>query len=78
VLLLQDAQYANVFLWLAGGLVLFVLNSLLLAILNGKKAVASYVTANVATSLVTLLATWLLAAAWGLYGALVALAINQS
>ncbi len=76
--LLKDELYASVFLWLAGGLVLFVLNSLLLAILNGKKAVASYVAANIATSIVTLLATWWLASAWGLYGALVALAVNQS
>ncbi|MBI3285125.1 MAG: O-antigen translocase [Burkholderiales bacterium] len=76
--LLQDAALSGVFLWLAAGLTLFVLNTLLLAILNGKKAVAAYVAANIATSLVTLLATWLLARYWGLYGALVALAINQS
>lgn len=76
--LLQDEALSGVFLWLAGGLSLFVLNNLLLAILNGKKAVSAYVGANIATSIVTLLATWLLASAWGLYGALVALAINQS
>ncbi|MFZ6873934.1 O-antigen translocase [Undibacterium sp. Di27W] len=78
VLLLKDAQYGSVFLWLAASLVLFVLNTLLLAILNGKKAVAVYVAANIATSIVTLLATWGLASVWGLYGALVALAVNQS
>lgn len=76
--LLQDEALAGVFLWLAAGLVLFVLNNLLLAILNGKKAIGAYVGANIATSVVTLLATWALASAWGLYGALVALAINQS
>ncbi|PXX42528.1 O-antigen translocase [Undibacterium pigrum] len=78
VLLLKNAQYGSVFLWLAASLVLFVLNTLLLAILNGKKAVAAYVGANIATSIVTLLATWWLASVWGLYGALVALAVNQS
>ncbi|WP_394777654.1 O-antigen translocase [Undibacterium sp.] len=78
LLVLKDAGLGSVFLWLAGCLSLFVLNTLLLAILNGKKAVSSYVTANIATSIVTLLATWALASVWGLYGALVALAINQS
>ncbi|MFZ6655690.1 O-antigen translocase [Undibacterium sp. TJN19] len=77
-ILLRDEKLSSIFLWLAASLVLFVLNTLLLAILNGKKAVASYVTANIATSIVTLLATWWLASLWGLYGALVALAVNQS
>ncbi|MES2105900.1 MAG: O-antigen translocase [Pseudomonadota bacterium] len=78
LLVLKDGSLGSVFLWLAACLILFVLNTLLLAILNGKKAVSSYVAANIATSIVTLLATWALASAWGLYGALVALAINQS
>ncbi|GGC83062.1 O-antigen translocase [Undibacterium terreum] len=76
--ILKDEALGSIFLWLAACLSLFVLNTLLLAILNGKKAVSSYVAANICTSVVTLLATWLLASAWGLYGALVALAINQS
>ena len=78
VLILKDEQLGSVFLWLAATLILFVFNALLMAILNGKKAVALYITANIATSLVTLIATWGLAKIWGLYGALVALAINQS
>ncbi|WMW79254.1 O-antigen translocase [Undibacterium cyanobacteriorum] len=75
---LKDKQFASVFLWLAGSLVLFVLNTLLMAILNGKKEVALYVSANISTSIATLVATWLLAQVWGLSGALIALCINQS
>lgn len=78
IIVLKDGGLGGIFLWLAACLTLFVLNTLLLAILNGKKAVSSYVAANISTSVVTLLATWTLASAWGLYGALVALAINQS
>lgn len=78
LMILKDAQLASVFLWLAATLMLFVLNTLLMAMLNGKKAVHLYISANIATSIVTLTATWALAKIWGLYGALVALAINQS
>ncbi|CAN5703557.1 O-antigen translocase [soil metagenome] len=77
-LVLKDERHGSVFLWLSATLILFVLNALLMAILNGKKEVPLYVSANIATSIVTLLATWALARVWGLYGAMVALAINQS
>lgn len=77
-LVLKDERQGSVFLWLSATLILFVLNALLMAILNGKKEVPLYVSANIATSIVTLLATWVLARVWGLYGAMVALAINQS
>ena len=49
-----------------------------MAILNGKKEVALYVSANISTSIATLIATWALAQFWGLMGALIALCINQS
>ncbi|WP_295748105.1 O-antigen translocase [Undibacterium sp.] len=78
LIVLKDAEQSGVFLWFAATLLLFVLNALLMAILNGKKEVSLYIIANISTSIVTLLATWALARAWGLYGALVALAINQS
>jgi PST family polysaccharide transporter len=75
---LNNKAYGSVFLWLAATLILFVLNSLLLAILNGKKEIHRYVTVNIAGSLVSLIVTGILASVWGLYGALVALVINQS
>jgi PST family polysaccharide transporter len=74
----QSQEHKNVLLWLAATLVLFVLNSLLMAILNGKKAINYYVLANISTSIATLLLTWLLTQRLGLDGALIALAVNQS
>jgi len=75
---LGDTNYGGVFLWFAATLVLFTFNTLLLAILNGKKEVLLYVTANIAGSLFALFVTSLMAIQMGLYGALVALAIYQS
>jgi PST family polysaccharide transporter len=75
---LKDEAYGDVFLWVAACLLLFALNSLLLAILNGKKEIRLFVFANIANSLFALLVTGLLAWLYGLYGALIALAVNQS
>jgi PST family polysaccharide transporter len=77
-MILKDESFATVFIWLGSGLVLFTLNGLLLAILNGKKEIGRFVIINIAGSLVGLIVTGGLAYWWGLYGALVALAINQS
>ena len=74
----KDETYASVFLWFGCCLSLFVANALLLAILNGKKEIKRFVTVNIASSLVGLVLTGGLATYWGLYGALLALAINQS
>ena len=75
---LKDTSYGGVFLWLAATLVLFTLNALLLAILNGKKEIVRYVLANIAGSIFALAVTTIMAIQLGLYGALVALAIYQS
>ena len=75
---LNDASYGGVFLWFAATLVLFTFNTLLLAILNGKKEIVRYVLANIAGSIFALLATSIMVIQFGLYGALVALAVYQS
>lgn len=75
---LKDEALGSVFLWFAATLVLFVFNALLLAILNGKKEIPRYVTANIAGSLFALAVTSVMAMRFGLYGALVSLAIYQS
>jgi PST family polysaccharide transporter len=75
---LKDAHYWGVFCIFAIMLVFFVLNALLLAILNGKKEIKRYVVANISGSLFALLITTLLAIRFGLYGALIALSIYQS
>ncbi|WP_313211811.1 O-antigen translocase [Stutzerimonas nitrititolerans] len=75
---LNDVNYSGVFVWFAATLVLFTSNSLLLAILNGKKEIVLYVVANISGSLFALIVTALLTAEFGLYGALIAMAIYQS
>lgn len=75
---LKDESYSGVFVWFAATLVFFVFNTLLLAILNGKKEIQRYVVANIAGSLFALIVTGVMVINFGLYGALVALAVYQS
>lgn len=75
---LKSQVYGGVFLWFSATLVLFTLNALLLAVLNGKKEILLYTIANVAGSVLALVVTGFMVFAYGLYGALVALAIYQS
>lgn len=75
---LGDEQLSAVFVWFAATLVLFVFNTLLLAILNGKKDILRYVMANISGSLLALAITALMVVNWGLLGALIALAVYQS
>jgi len=78
VFFLKDSVYGSVFIWFAVTLVFFTFNTLLLAILNGKKEVVRYVLANIAGSLFALIVTTIMSVKLGLYGALVSLAIYQS
>lgn len=75
---LGDIQHQDVLLWLAGSLGLMVVNSLLLAILNGLKAVGPFVVANIANSLIGAAVTMALVQEAGLTGALIAVAANQA
>lgn len=75
---LKDETLGSVFVWFAVTLFLFVFNTLLLAILNGKKEIHRYVIANIAGSLFALIVTSFMTISMGLYGALVALAVYQS
>lgn len=74
----QSNEYQSIFVWFATFLIFFNLNALFLAILNGKKEILRLVIANIAGSIFSLLITGLLAYKLSLYGALVALSINQS
>jgi len=78
VIFLKNENYDVVFLCFSVSLVLFVLNNLLLAILNGKSAIYCYVSANVIGSLLAFLVTAFLSIAYGLQGALIALVVYQS
>src|SRR5690554_3576958 len=75
---LKDESLGSVFIWFAATLILFIFNTLLLAILNGKKEIHRYIIANIAGSLFSLAVTSVLAIQFGLLGALTALAIFPS
>lgn len=78
LIIFNSADYEQVFIWFAVFLLFFNLNTLLLAILNGKKAIERLVIANISGSLISLAITAFLVIEFGLYGALVALSIYQS
>lgn len=78
VFFLKDAEYKNVFIYLALSVVFFVLNTLFLSILNGKKEIKVYVLASIFGSLFSLAVTVFFVLNYGLYGALVSLAIYHS
>ncbi len=78
LIFLKDESLGSVFLWFAGGVLFFSLNTLLLAILNGRKEILLYVTANIFGSFLSLAVTYFLATKYGLLGALIALVIYQS
>lgn len=77
-LFFNDEQFAGVFRWFAATLIFFSFNALLLAILNGRKEIRSFVLASIAGSLFALIVTSVMAINHGIYGALVALAVYQS
>ena len=76
--LLHRTDMASVFVWLALTLPAMAINNLLLAIVNGKKEVGVYVTANISGSLISMMVTGMLAFNFGLHGALVAFTINPA
>lgn len=76
--LLGSAEHAQVLVWLAFALPLLVLNGLLLAILNGRKAISTFVAANIGGSVIGAVVAAALVMAAGLSGALIALAIGQA
>jgi O-antigen/teichoic acid export membrane protein len=75
---LSTTEYAYVFVIFGVSLPLFVLNQLLLSIVNGLKEVRTYINANVIQSLYGLIFTTLLVVFFGLHGALIAMVTNQS
>lgn len=76
--LLQRHEMSTVFIGLGLALPAIAINNLLLAILNGKKEVATYVSANIAGSLLSLLGVGFLTFQLGVYGALLGIAISPA
>ncbi len=75
---LKDIQYSSVFVIFAFTIILFALNSLFLAILNGYKEIKKFIIVNIVSSIVTLIFVSLLVVYLKLYGALLALATSQA
>lgn len=63
---LKDETYSSIFVWFSAALVFLSFNSLLLAILNGKKDIYRYVVANITGSVFSLVITTILVVKWGL------------
>ena len=78
ILFFKTDAYGSIFVIFAVTLVLFVLNALLLAILNGQKEIKKLTIVNIVSSFVGLLLTGTLAYFYGLYGALVSYTTGQA
>lgn len=78
VLLFKRPDYSDVFVWFAIALPGLALNSLLLAIINGKKEFRTFVFANISGNLVSFCVIAILAWKVGLRGALIAFGVSQS
>lgn len=76
--ILDDVQYQFIFIIFGFTIILFVLNGLFLSIINGLKEIRSYIKINIIQSIYSLIFTSLLIYFFGLKGALIALATNQS
>jgi len=77
-LILKSSEYTSVFVVFGFTVILFSLNTLLMAILNGQKEIKKYVLVNIAGSLFSLVFTSFLIMQLNLLGALYALVVNQS
>lgn len=76
--LLHSTDMHNIFIWLALGLPAMAASNLLLAIVNGKKAIGIYVAANIISSILSVLITTLFTLSQGLYGTLIAYTISPA
>ena len=74
----KTEAFANVFRVFSLTLLLYVLNNLLMSILNGQQEIKRYTLVNIVSSIIGLLLTSFLLYIWGLQGALFAMVTNQS
>jgi O-antigen/teichoic acid export membrane protein len=76
--ILHDTHYKSVFYVFGGTILLYALNALLIAIINGFKEYKKYVIANIAGSLVGMSFAIILTIQYGVYGALISTVTFQS
>lgn len=75
VYFLKDIKYANIFLIFSFSLILFSLNSFFTGVLNGYREIKKFIVVNIVSSIFTLILVVIFVLLWGLYGALLSLAI---
>jgi O-antigen/teichoic acid export membrane protein len=75
---LKSANYDYIFIIFGFTLILFVINNLLLSILNGLKEIKTWAMINIVQSIYSLIFTTSLIVFLGLNGAMIALVTNQS
>jgi O-antigen/teichoic acid export membrane protein len=76
--ILHDAKYKSVFYVFGATILLYALNALLTAVINGFKEYKKYVIANIVGSLVGLLFAVVLSIRYGIWGALISSVTFQS
>ncbi len=76
--ILHDVKYKSVFYVFGGTILLYALNALLTAVINGFKEYKKFVIANIAGSLVGMLFAVILSLRYGVYGALISTVTFQS
>lgn len=76
--LLNSSEYGYILQILAFSIPFFVLNALLLSILNGQRQIREYITLSIMLSIISLILVTYLSITFALKGALIAYVINQS
>ncbi len=76
--ILHDIQYRSVFYIFGGTILLYALNALLIAVINGFREYKKYVIANITGSLVGMIFAVILSLRYGIYGALISTVTYQS
>ena len=76
--ILHDIKYKSVFYVFGGTILLYALNALLTAVINGFKEYKKYVIANIVGSLVGMLFAVILSIRYGVWGALISTVTFQS
>lgn len=76
--MLKTDEFSAVLAAFGVALTFFVLNNLMLSVLNGRKEVGRYIAGNILSSLISLILTAVLVDSLQLFGALLALAVLQS
>ncbi len=77
-IVLTDVLYKSIFVIFGLSIILFAINRLLLAIINGNKEFTSFIKINIISNIIILIYSIGLIYFWGVYGALISIVTSQS